>query len=221
MKKIILGAIISSIWLAGCSSNEPDVKTNESQPTTEETTQKSTTTESSVNPLKVTNGPLQKVGEFTEDEDYIVTLLNISEESPTVRMDDLEISVENSKILEYSGEGQVSGMLSYWTDKKEYPVNVLQVSYKINNTGSEVARLSGVNSIVLDSGKQFGPFISTSNFMDSIAGDSVQPHAFIEAHVAVVLESDQLDSFRINFGPTLDAEGFHLTEVSEDINIKF
>ena len=216
MKKLSLLVLVPLLFLVGCS-NKTDEPIESTEPATVETSTQSS--EPAKDVLKVENGPLMNIGEYSDRGNYKVTLLDINSESETTKIDNLEISLKDSKILEYSGEGALPDDLAFYLDGTSYPFNLLQIQYKVTNNSDDVAYLSGINSVVLGDGKQHTPF--NGQLIDSIVGASIQPHAYIDGLAFVPIDKADISSYKINWGPTLDEEGYHITETSDTLNIKF
>ena len=219
MKKSIFSVVLFGFlfFVSACSG---DNQTGASSAITSVTEQSTITSESSGVPSQKTNGPLMSVGEYIEEDNFKITLKKINNEHQSVIIDNLKITLTDVKLLEYTGEGELPNELSSIVDKGDgYPFYTMQLGYKVENVGEERIALLGIESIVTDNGKQYSKFQQGSLIYGGPGADTIHPGAFIESFSIIQLDSEEVNSLTLAFGPTISEEGHEITAYSESIKV--
>lgn len=219
MKKSIFSVVLFGFlfFVSACSS---DNQTGASSAITSVTEQSTTTSESSSVPSQKTNGPLMSVGEYIEEDNFKITLKKINNEHQSVVLDNLKITLTDVKLLEYTGEGELPNELTSIVDKgDDYPFYTMQLGYKVENTGEERIAILGIESIVTDNGKQYSKFQQGSLIYGGLGTDTINPGAFVESFSIIRLDSEEVNSLTLAFGPTISEEGHEITAYSESIKV--
>ncbi len=214
MKKSILYStmLLSVIALAACSSPST---TNGTEKNSSSSTSKATSTTNKADSLEVKNGPLTKVGQWTQTKDLgKITLLKIMDKPKTITLTEgLTTTIESVKLFHADNITKFNTPL-FRTDKKSG--NYIQIVASAENNTDNEYRGIFPETIVLSDGTQVE---HNRSFQTSI---DVKPHAKNkEMLYFYFLDKQTPDSLRLYYSSLYDQNGYGINGIKVETEILF
>lgn len=172
MKKTILGLVLGTILLTGCSQANTVSNTGKTNEKNSSAVVEESTTQSSKDSQEVVDGPLLKVGQWTKEKQGTsgkIELIGTSTPQTDIPLGDVNIHISNIKLLKYLDYADPSSAGYYDVDSyKDSDGNFygLQIAYKVINNSAEDYGYNGLAHAVLDNGQQID--FRTDDLMHSL-----------------------------------------------------
>lgn len=171
MKKIIFSAaIVSSLILGACGSEEADQdkdkKENAESHSNADSDQKETTTEKADEEV---DGPLTEPGQWTMDGETKVTLVKIKELNQTYDVGPMKVTIDSVKLLKNENitEELKEAVSSTFGKEIGDTLSTIQFMYKVENTSADDIMFHAFNTVTTDTKAQIDAMYNMGTTTDA------------------------------------------------------
>ncbi|GBG94612.1 hypothetical protein LFYK43_10710 [Ligilactobacillus salitolerans] len=227
MKKSVVSSIALlslGLLLAGCGSSSADKSDNAGK--SAKTTQAGKTSSSKKDDREITNGPLLKVGQWSNDEDMgKITLTKITAPENTVAKDGpVEFKIKDVKL--FKAEPKTKAQRSYdndyfSTNGVTNPFYYVQIQFNAKNTSANEVQVNGVKSLVTSTGQQ----ISQGQYLnDESVGETLAANANSDYVVQALIKTEdqsKIDKFTINFDSVANTDTYEDIGTAQPLELPF
>lgn len=227
MKKSVVSSIALlslGLLLAGCGSSSADKSDNAGK--SAKTTQAGKTSSSKKDGREIINGPLLKVGQWSNDDDMgKLTLTKIAAPENTVVKDGpIEFKIKDVKL--FKAEPKTKAQRSYdndyfSTNGVTNPFYYVQIQFNAKNTSASEVQINGVKSLVTSTGQQISQGQSLN---DESIGETLAANANSDYAIQALISTDdqsKIDKFTINFDSVANTDTYEDIGTAQPLELPF
>lgn len=227
MKKSVVSSIALlslGLLLAGCGSSSADKSDNAGK--SAKTTQAGKTSSSKKDDREIINGPLLKVGQWSNDDDMgKLTLTKIAAPENTVVKDGpIEFKIKDVKLFKAEPKTKAQRLYDndyFSTNGVTNPFYYVQIQFNAKNTSASEVQINGVKSLVTSTGQQISQGQSLN---DESIGETLAANANSDYAIQALISTDdqsKIDKFTINFDSVANTDTYEDIGTAQPLELPF
>lgn len=229
MKYVLVTLLSVSLFLGGCAANndgqnagsQNDASTNTAEANTNQNADSSKKeSDNSImdSPQAPDDSSLTEVGKTVEDQDGMITLKAISEYDDTISIGDVELTISDVKVMDYTPSPDLVDFFHGYSDN-ETQFNYVKLRVNVKNTSDQTVNFAPVS--LLETGNEKKGF-EDDFYLENLYGD-IAPGEAKAGQLGFVLndtEIEKLESITVNTSDVFNENKESLTE-AKSITIPF
>lgn len=225
MKYVLIILLSTSIFLGGCAANNEGQKNEPSTNTAEANTNQNVDSSKNKSDNSIMDSPqapddrsLTEVGKTYEDQDGMITLKAISEYDETTSIGDVELTISDVKVMDYSPSPDLVDFFHGYSDN-ETQFNYVKLHVNVKNTSDQTVNFAPVS--LLETGDEKKGF-ADDFYLENLYGDFAPGEERVGQLGFVLNKTDveKLESITVNTSDVFNENKESLTE-AKSIPIPF